>query len=265
MGVFLLLRMRMSGLLKAALFTGFIIGMLNFGGRAALLVTGVIIVIATGVVLLRGMIRRDLSPGFVGAVVAAVIILPPILVLLLTSTDIGTRVVTHMYMDDSADVRNLQWLILKHLNTHDVLFGVPMQRMDILKYQIGLAAETTDIENFWLLMFLNLGVIGFLVFLIALAMLMLHLGRMTAHPLGWMLLIAAIIIDSTSNSLGRKSVDLLFMVACMVAMTGFPRNVPNRAALAWRRSRGQLTAGLRRPAAPMSTRPTYGKLAGFKP
>ncbi len=169
----------------------------------------------------------------------------------------------------SADVRNLQWLVLDHVNTHDVLFGVSMTRMDLLKYQIGLAAETTDIENFWLLMFLNLGILGFFVFLISLALLILHMGRTTAHPLGWMLLIAAITIDSTSNSLGRKSVDLLFMVACMVAMTGFPRNVPNRAAAIWRRSQGQLDgqfdAGLHRPADRLSTRPIYGKLAGSKP
>jgi len=265
MGLFVLLRMRMSGILKGVLFTTFIIGLLSFGGRAALLVTSVIVVIATGVVLMRGMIRRDLSPGFVGAIAAALIILPPILILLLTSTDIGTRIATHMYMDESADVRNLQWLVLDHLNMHDVLFGVPMQRMDILKYQIGLAADTTDIENFWLLMFLNLGIIGFLIFLISLGLLLLHLGRTTAHPLGWMLLLAAMIIDSTSNSLGRKSVDLFFMVACMVAMTGFPRNVPRRAAAIWRQPQEQLPSGLRRPANRLSARPIYGKLAGLKP
>jgi hypothetical protein len=80
-----------------------------------------------------------------------------------------------------------------------------------------------------------------------------------------MLLIAAITIDSTSNSLGRKSVDLIFMVACMVAMTGFPRNVPNRMAAILRRSQAQLPAGLRRPADRLSTRPIYGKFAGLKP
>ncbi len=100
MAIFMLLRMRMNGLLKGALFTGFIIGMLSFGGRAALGVTGVILVVATGVALIRGMIRRDLSPGFVGAIAAAVIILPPLLLVLLTSTEIGSRVVTHMYLDE---------------------------------------------------------------------------------------------------------------------------------------------------------------------
>ncbi|HVY14998.1 MAG TPA: VpsF family polysaccharide biosynthesis protein [Rhodopila sp.] len=260
MAVFMLLRMRMNGLVKGALFTLFIIGLLSFGGRAALLVTIVMLVIATGVVLMRGMIRRDLDPGFVGAIVAALVILPPILIMVLTSTDIGSRIVSHMYMDESADVRSLQWLILNHLNLHDVMFGVPMQRMEILKYQIGLGSDTTDIENFWLLMFLNLGTIGFIVFLIALALLLLHLGRTTAHPLGWMLLIAAVAIDSTSNSLGRKSVDLLFMTACMVAMTGFPRVAPRRAAAIWRLP-GRAQVGLRTR---LNTQPVHAKLAGLK-
>ena len=226
MATFMLLRMRMNGLLKGALFTTLLIGLLSFGGRAALLTTVSIVVIAAAVVLLRGLVRRDLSMGFVGALFAAVVILPPLLILLITSTDIGERIITHMYVDDSAEVRNLQWLVLNHLNLNDVLFGVPPDRLDVLKYQIGLGSATTDIENFWLLMFLNLGGIGFIVFLFALGLFISYLGRTTDHPLGWMLLLAAILIDSTSNSLGRKSVDLFFMAACMVAMTGYPKTAP---------------------------------------
>ena len=75
-------------------------------------------------------------------------------------------------------------------------------------------------------MFLNLGGIGFIVFLFALGLFISYLGRTTDHPLGWMLLLAAILIDSTSNSLGRKSVDLFFLAACMVAMTGYPKTAP---------------------------------------
>ena len=119
-------------------------------------------------VLLRGIVTRNLSMGFVGMIAAAVLILPPLMLVLITSTDIGERILTHLYVDDSAEVRNIQWLVLNHLNLHDVLFGVPLDRLDVLKYQIGLGEATTDIENFWLLMFLNLGVMGFVVFLVAL-------------------------------------------------------------------------------------------------
>jgi len=259
MATFMLLRMRMVPLLKAALFTTFLVGLLSFGGRAALGTTLLLLLIAVAVVMFRGIISRNLSLGFVGTVAAAALVLPPMMLLLITSTDIGERILTHMYADESVAVRSIQWLVLNHLNLHDVLFGVPLERLNSLKYQIGLGAETTDIENFWLLMFLNLGIMGFVVFLIALGLFIVHLGRMTAHPLGWMLLIGSIIVDSTSNSLGRKSVDLIFMVACMVAMSGYPRSAP---ALSLR-SRAVTT--FRKTSERLGVRPTHANLAGFKP
>lgn len=259
MATFLLLRMRMSGLLKGVLFTTLLIGLLSFGGRAALLTTVILVVIAASVVLIRGLATRNLSTGFLGALGAAVVVLPPLLVVLVTTTDIGERILTHMYLDDSAEVRNLQWLVLNHLNLNDVLFGVPPDRLDMLKYQIGLGGATTDIENFWLLMFLNLGAIGFMVFLVALGLFIMHLGRTTNHPLGWMLLIAAILVDSTSNSLGRKSVDLVFMAACMIAMAGYPST--NAATTPIRRAP---SAVRRRIAALPGLRQSPVKLVGFK-
>lgn len=260
MATFMLLRMRMNPLLKGALFTFFIVGLLNFGGRAALGVTVVFIVVAAFVALVRGVVRRDLSLSFVGTILAALLVLPPLVILLLTSTDIGSRLVAHMYLDDSADVRSMQWMVLKYLNMNDVLFGVNMARLASLKYQIGLGGAQTDIENFWLLIFLNLGIVGFAVFLIGLGLLIAHLGRTTKGPLGWMLLVSAIIIDSTSNSLGRKSADLFFMVACMVAMTGYPRV----AARTIRLARPRPPLAVQRAAQRLTARPSQAKLAGYK-
>jgi hypothetical protein len=261
MAIFLLLRMRMNWLLKAVLFTTFLIGLLSFGGRAALGITLILLALAAAVVLLRGIVTRNLSIGFVGTIAAAVVILPPLMLIVITSTDIGERIFSHLYLDESADARTLQWLVLNHLNLHDALFGVAPDRLANLKYQIGLGGDTTDIENFWLLMFLNLGAIGFVVFLIALGLFLMHLGRTTAHPLGWMLLIASVLIDSTSNSMGRKSVDLFFMVACLVAMTGYQSVVP---AVTMSIRRKALT-GLRRTTERLNVRPTPANLAGFKP
>jgi hypothetical protein len=139
-----------------------------------------------------------------------------------------------------------------------VLFGVSLDRLAVLKYQIGLGSAMTDIENFWLLMFLNLGVMGFAVFLIGFGLFLVHMGRKVAHPLGWMLLISAILEDSTSNSLGVKSSDLFLMVACMVAMTGYPQTAP---ALSLRR---RAITTLRRTSERLGVRPSHANLAGFK-
>ena len=260
MSTFMLLRMRMNGLLKAGLFTFLLVGLLSFGGRAALATTVVLLTGAAAVVLVRGIVRRNLSIEFIGMLVAAIVILPLLTLVLVTSTDIGARVISHMYLDDSAQVRSTQWEVLNYLNLNDVLFGVTPDRLFLLKYQIGLGNATTDIENFWLLMFLNLGAIGFVVFLIALALLIAHLGRTTAHPLGWMLLIAAILIDSSSNSLGRKSADLVFMVACITAMTGFLAPEPARMASV----RRKVVSTTRQMPELLGTRPSHGNLAGLK-
>jgi hypothetical protein len=96
-------------------------------------------------------------------------------------------------------------------------------RLGLLKYQIGLAATDTDIENFWLLSFLDLGIIGFVVWLVALGLFVVHHGRNSRSPYGWMMLLAFIIIDSTANSLGRKSSDLVFLSAIMIGLSGYRR------------------------------------------
>jgi MFS family permease len=258
MATFMLLRMRMNGPLKAALFTAFLIGLLSFGGRAALAVTLVMITLATAVVLLRGIVRRNLSLGFLGTIAAAAVILPPLILIVITSTDIGSRILSHMYLDDSAQVRSMQWLVLDHLNLPDVLFGVSLKRLAILKYQIGLGSSMTDIENFWLLMFLNLGAMGFVVFLIGFGLFLVHMGRMVRQPLGWMLLVSAILVDSTSNSLGVKSSDLFLMVACLVGMSGYPETKP---AISLRR---RAISTLRQTSERLGVRPSHANLAGFK-
>jgi len=142
-------------------------------------------------------------------------------------------------------VRHQQWEVLDHTNFRDMMFGVSPDRMMELKAEIGLDAATTDIENFWLIMFLNLGVIGFGLYLIAFFAFMIHLGRSTKHPLGWVVLVTMIIVASTSNSLGRKCSDLDFLVACMVGLSGFAgvwRTVPARL-----RPRLAFASPLRRP------------------
>jgi hypothetical protein len=149
------------------------------------------------------------------------VFLPPLLIMLTSGTSIGDRILSHLYADDSVDVRSIQWLILDRLNLHDVLFGVTPVRLGLLKYQIGLAAADTDIENFWLLTFLDLGAIGFVVWLVAAGLYVAHLGRNTRSPYGWLMLLAFIIIDSTANSLGRKSSDLVFLSAIMIGLSAY--------------------------------------------
>src|ERR1700693_1874050 len=116
----------------------------------------------------------------------------------------GLRLTTPLYLDDSADVRIVQWRILSLLNVHDLLFGAPGDRIGLLKAQIGLTGAGIDIKNPWLLTFLALGVIGFPFLMAALFLFLWHLGRRVDTPIGWLIVIAPLLICPTNHSLRRK-------------------------------------------------------------
>jgi hypothetical protein len=221
MALFLVLGMRLPGWLKAAAFAAFVIGLMSFGGRAALITTVLMIAAATLFQMASGLATRRLNVGFLGAFIAGVILLPALFVVLTTYTDVGMRITSHLYLDESADIRIIQWRVLDLLNLHDVLFGVPLDRVELFKVQVGLVGAGADIENPWLLTFLNLGAIGFPFLIGALFLFMWHLGRRADTSIGWLLIIATLLICSTSNSLGRKTSDLVFLAGFVTALSGF--------------------------------------------
>jgi hypothetical protein len=221
MVLLLALGMRLRPWVSAAVFGILFIGLLSFGGRSALATTVLLIAAAALFQLSAGLVTRRLSVGFLTAFIAGSLLLPLLFVVLTTTTDVGQRIMTHLYLDDSAEVRVIQWRILDHLNLHDVLFGISLDRLAFLKVQIGLSKAGADIENFWLLMFLNLGVVGFPFLAGALFLLLLHQAQLTNTPIGYMIVIATLLICSTSNSIGHKGPDLLFLAGCMVALRGF--------------------------------------------
>jgi hypothetical protein len=171
--------------------------------------------------LASGLATRRLEIGFLSAFIAGVILVPALLVVLTVMTDVGMRITSHLYLDDSADVRIIQWRVLNLLNARDILFGVSLDGVDLLKAQVGLTAPGDDIENPWLLTFLGLGVIGFPFLVAAIFLFLLHLGRRTNTPIGWLVVVATLLICSTNNSLGRKTPDLFFLTGVMAALSGF--------------------------------------------
>jgi hypothetical protein len=221
MAIFLLYAMRPGFLIAAPTFCILLVGLLAFGGRTALGVTLIMSVLTAFYVLLSGIVRRNLKLDFVIALVAAAITIPILSAIIVTQTSIAERIMDTLYYDDSAAVRATQWEIFRYLSLKNWLFGISHDDLNLLKYQIGLGGKETDIENFWFLMLLNLGLIGFTVFLAAFGGFLYHLGRYTRNMNGWLLLISALIIDSGSNSLGVKTCDLFIETAFLMAISGY--------------------------------------------
>lgn len=221
MAVFLLYGMRMRMIYSASIFGILLIGLFAYGGRTALGVTLIMVALSAGWTFLSGIVRRNLKPNFAFAFLAGLIIIPLLIAIIVTQTNIADRIVDTLYIDDSAQVRVTQWEVFRMLSLKDWLFGISHDDLNVLKYQIGLGGNQTDIENFWALMLLNLGLIGFTMFLVVFGAFLWHLGKYSRNINGWLLVIAALIIDSSSNSLGVKSSDLFIESAFLVAMSGY--------------------------------------------
>jgi hypothetical protein len=228
MAIFLLYRMQIRFVFAAPIFIILFVGLFAFGGRAALGVTVVVSALAALYLLLLGIIRRHLELDFVLAILAAVAIIPLLVAFIVTQTTIAERIIDNLYYDDSAAVRSIQWEVLGHLTLRNWLFGISLTDLENLKYQIGLSTKGTDIENFWLLVFLSLGGIGFVVFLGLFGGFLCYLCRRTRNIFGWLLMLSALVIDSTSNSLGVKSNDLFIETGFLISMVGYEGFVATR-------------------------------------
>ena len=99
--------------------------------------------------------------------------------------------------------------------------GVPIDRVNSLKQQVGLTGIGADIENPWLLTFLGLGLVGFPFLVGSLFLFLWHLGQRANTPVGWLIIMATLLICSTSNSLGRKTPDLIIMTGFLFGVAGF--------------------------------------------
>ncbi len=221
MAIFLIYSMRMRFIFAGPIFAVLLVALFAFGGRMALGVTLIVSAVFAIYNLLAGIIKRNLKLDFVVAILFAAIVIPIVIAIIVTQTTIADRIMDTLYYDDSAAVRTTQWAILGRLSMRNWLFGISMTDLEVLKYQIGLGTIDTDIENFWLLTFLNLGAIAFIPFLCLFGAFLVHLARRTGNLNGWLLMLSTLAIDSSSNSLGVKSNDLFVETAFLVAMVGF--------------------------------------------
>jgi hypothetical protein len=194
-------------------------GLLAFGGRAATCLTCLAVAARWSPSLIRTLLRRHfISPGAIAALFAAIASMP-CLIIAAEMSGFGARLLGHLYWDDSAQVRLQQWQILNLLSSSQIIFGTSRPDLIALLVPLKLQSGVGVIENFWLLMLINLGLVGFPVFVAGLAALLAWCMR-EARGRAPFLVTSLILAASSSNSLGRKSGLLLLLVAGVVAARG---------------------------------------------
>ncbi len=106
------------------------------------------------------------------------------------------------------------------MSPRQLLFGASAAQQTELMQRLGFGSPYNDIENFWLLSFINLGLFGFVIYLAGLLPFLAGVWR-AASVMGRLALVATMAIATTSNSLARKSDILFTLIAAIFAMRGF--------------------------------------------
>ncbi len=192
------------------------LGLIAFGGRAAMAAIALVLAVY-GAMNAWQMIRSRHVPAQKVATVAAVLMLGMSACGAAVDAGFAERLATHFYWDKSAQVRLNQWQVLGHLDQQQMIFGVVRKDLLDMLEPMRLAYDVPVIENFWLLMFLSLGLFGFPCFVAGLGSLLVWCAARSsgrATPMVLSLLATA----SASNSLGRKSVLLLVLVAASASL-----------------------------------------------
>lgn len=244
MGVFLVMALDLSFASAAVLFGILGIGLLAFGGRAALVITGMLLIVKGAAVTLHDLASRRWNPGLIGAVLLSVFVVLPVGAIIMAETPIGDRIANRFYYDDSAQVRAYQWRVFDKLDRSDWMYGVPVAKQESLIFN----ARAEAIENPLILMFFSLGAPALVAFLLGCGAFLWYLTA--ACPNGRWLLFAVLLIISTNNSVGTKCSDLFLMTACLFATRSAPQTNEERS-----RSRSRYFGGA------TGNRTVAGKLA----
>lgn len=132
------------------------------------------------------------------------------------ATGLGDRIFNNLSLDSSASVRLRVWDAFQYLSSTDMWMGVSPSEIDHISLRMGLDPTYEAIENFWIYLFMQFGLIGFIPFLIGLACLFWMLWKSTSTPLK-LSIVLYLLVASTANTLASKTVSLMLLTTVILA------------------------------------------------
>lgn len=204
---------------KAGIGSVMVLGLLAFGSRTAL---GVVIVLAAvyvstqfvHVIYGRGITKSE-------ALEVIIVLMVALCGAFITyyHTDLGDRIFKFMYWDASADVRIQILQVFDYLTPEELYFGVSPERFSELSYNIGYYYPYSTIENFWIIIIINMGLFVFIYFFITVFGFCVSIIR--RYPLSIYEFSGFFIIASSSNSLADKTASFALVVALTLGAAAF--------------------------------------------
>lgn len=207
------------------------LSLLAFGGRASLGIAVLGYGAYAGLQVLRGVLTGRYSYlQLVGGSLAAIVALA-LLVGVVVATGLGERIFANLYLDNSASVRLRVWQAYELVSLEQLLFGISAREIDSVALRLGLDLDYEAIENGWIYLSLQLGLLAFGVWFVGFMCLVAWVMRQAA-PLAAVGVAIYLLVASTTNSLASKTITQGLLVTYAVASGAAARRQAARASVA---------------------------------
>ena len=208
---------------RLACFVLLFLSLLAFGGRASLVFGCAIYGFYALVVTARQIFRGRFSYlQLTGGSLAAMLGLTG-LVGFVAMTGMGERIFSNLKLDNSASVRLRVWDAFNYLSSDDFWLGIAPAQIDHISLRMGLDPNYEAIENFWIYLFMQFGIIGFVPFIIGLGCLVALLWKSATPPMR-AAIVVYFLVASTANTLATKTVSLTLLTIAILAGQAFRQN-----------------------------------------
>jgi hypothetical protein len=188
-----------------------IAALLSFGGRSGLGISVALLAPLAMVDLVRHAYRDGLSYREITGGIVLLALALGIIVVAVAAGGIGERIMAKLAWDDSAQVREKSLLVLGVVDWQQLLFGMSPAEIERAAEEVGIRFPSEAIENFWVLLVLQVGILLLALFAVSLALFCARLARLGGVAVGLGLL-GFLIVASTSNSLGAKGAVFVVVV-----------------------------------------------------
>lgn len=203
------------GGLRWALVPLFAVALLAFGSRAAL-ATSLTLLSAWGALsFMRGMVSRNFDLRLALGIPLVALVVPAVVAVVALGLGLGERVFREFYWDTSAQSRLLAFHIFHFPTTEEFLWGMGPARIEWALDQLKGSTTLNDIENFWILLLLQVGLVPFVFLAGALLATLVSLARPGPLPVRLAALVF-LMLASGSNSLATKTQSLAVLVAILI-------------------------------------------------
>lgn len=192
-----------------------VIALLAFGGRTALVMSVVLLIIWGAYYFFRGIIRRTFDVRLVFSLIFMTFLVAGSIVALTFSLELGERIFQNLSWDTSAQSRILIFRAFDYLSLQDWLWGIGPARIDVLLDRLKASTVLTDFENFWVLLLMQVGLAWFVLIAVTLLGMIASLVW-RAPPALKLAAMIFLVIASTNNSLATKSQSLAILVAILI-------------------------------------------------